>query len=142
MKRNLITAFLALVLFSFSAKAQNNSGWDQVFLTVSGGNILDGVEAWYQQDTCNGANVVYVRFVNTNPYSAQVSWNDGIFTQDEKWDWKLGTSDRKSVVIPAQVGIKGECTPENALTIKLSDFGIALSEFKRYGVQNFTVLGL
>lgn len=142
MKRNIIAAFIAIVLFSFSAKAQINTGWQQVFLTVSGGNIIDGVEVWYQQNICDSADVVYIRFVNTNPFPAQVSWNDGIFTMNEQWDWKMGPSDRKSVVVPPSNTIIGECTPENALAIKLRDFGIAKSEFKRYGITNFTVIGL
>jgi hypothetical protein len=117
----------------------SQSAWEPMFLTVSGNHIVDGVEGWFQPGECNGAPVVFIRFVNTNNSSVRVTWYDGIFTQALEWDKKMKPEDIKSLTVPGQSDQFGQCGTNPLLIITLADFNLGASDFKRYTAQEFNV---
>ena len=55
-----ILLFILFVSFPLFSIGQTNSDWQSIFLTPGGGNIMDGVEASFQVNTCNGEDIIYV----------------------------------------------------------------------------------
>jgi len=127
---------LTLITLSFivsSVSAQN--AWVPIHLTVSGYNTLNGVNASFQQNTCNGQDVVYIKFTNNNNYSVQLSWYNAIFTQDLKWISKEDPADKKTITLAANQSIQGDCADASTavLIVNTIDFIPLVSQFKRYG---------
>lgn len=126
--------FLQLYIF---ANAQNSHQWQNIFLKPTGDNVQDGVAAFYKVDECNGQKVVFLKFINTNNYSVQIEWYDGIFTIDKEWKKFLDADHLKTLNLAPGKEISGECN-DSIMSIKISDF-VNPEKFKRYGTFYFEV---
>ena len=139
--------FSILLFFIFSYRftfANNGQDWQTIYLTPGGGNLMDGVEAYFQLATCNGEQVVYVKFINHNEYSVRLEWFDAIFTQELKWINKDAEENKKSLLIAPKVEAAGKCsgTGSAELIIDLKDFNTDKKEFKRYSAFQLNVLAV
>jgi hypothetical protein len=153
MKKIYSVILLCALIFSFHNKAlaQASSDWAFIGLTVSGINISEGVEAFYQASTCNGKDVIYLKFINHNKYAVKLEWADAVFTQDLKWFYRDNTADKKSITIPANSEVKGECTNSSAVTsgkannfhaelsVEMKDFIADKANFKRYSASDLKI---
>ena len=141
-KIKILIPFFALFSFSvFVLKGQTNSDWQPIYLLVTGGNIIDGVEASFQLNTCNGEDIVYIKFVNHTAKSVKLEWFDAVFTQEIKWINKDKADDKKSLVLGANAEEKGSCLMDSptVLTIKLKDFVEDKKNFKRYSASRLKI---
>jgi len=136
--KKLLLLFLTVtaLLYSADIKAQT-ADWTPIFLTVSGNHIVKGLEGYFQKGTCNNEDVVFVKFVNTNPYPIALTWYNGIFTHEIKWYYNA--DDTKSLTVPAATTAEGICGGEALLVIKLTDFISDPNQFKRYCSVELTI---
>lgn len=116
------------LILSLVVKAQT-SDWTPVFLTPSGNHVVKGVEAYFQQATCESNGVVFIKFVNTNDYAVNLEWYNAIFTQELQWIHR--EDDKKSILIPAATTLNGSCNGELILSVDLSLFVQDPAQFKR-----------
>ena len=118
----------------------NNITWQPMYLTVSGGNQIDGVEGFFAQDMCNSEPVILVKFINHNTYNVNISWSDGIFTSDAKWINKSEIKDIKKITLSAQNEIAGDCSGLSSyLVIKIRDILPEVAKFKRYNASSLVI---
>src|SRR3989304_9864259 len=103
------TILLAAFLFSFHLKSFAQTTWDPIGLDVVGHNTMNGVNASYQQNTCNGQDVVYIKFTNNNNYSVELNWDNAVFTQDLQWISKEDAADKKTIILAANQNLQGDC---------------------------------
>lgn len=137
MKSLLLLFFTASTfLYTTNTKAQSTD-WTPIFLTVSGNHIVKGLEGYFQKGVCNGEDVVFVKFVNTNPYPVALTWYNGIFTHEIKWYYDA--NDTQSLTVPAATTSEGTCGGEALLVIKLTDYITDPSQFKRYCSVELTI---
>lgn len=137
--------FCATVLFvPPQAGAQNNPDWQPIYLLVTGGNTMDGLEASFQINTCNGVDVIYIKFINHNSNPVKIEWFDAVFSQELKWSSKEGLADKKSLVIPAGAEVKGECSNNHypELFVRVKDFVVDKKDFKRYSASQLRVIAV
>jgi hypothetical protein len=142
MKKTLLFFLLFFGLLSITTliQAQNNIKWQPMFLTVSGSNIIDGVEGYFAQDICNSEPVILVKFINKNAYNVNISWFDGFFTADTKWINKNEAKDLKKITLSAQNEIEGDCFVQNPfLIIKIKDVLPSVADFKRYNASSIVI---
>jgi hypothetical protein len=147
MKKRIHLQLLFLILFTFSIgplSADPTSDWQSIYLTPGGGNTMDGVEAYFLLGTCNGEDVVYVKFINHNDYPVKLEWYDAVFNQELKWINKDEEQNKRSVLISSKTEVKGECAMKNypELIIKVKDFVADKKEFKRYSSYRLNVLAV
>lgn len=137
----LLTIFLTV---PHKANAQNNSDWQPIYLQVTGVNTMDGVEASFQINTCNGIDIVYIKFINHNPNAVKIEWFDAVFSQELKWYNKDQAADKKSLVLSANAEAKGACSNNlyPALFVKVKDFVADKKDFKRYSASQFRVVSI
>lgn len=146
MKKRLHLLLLSFILVSFLIKrldAQNND-WQPIYLLVTGANTMDGVEASFQLNTCNGEDIIFVKFFNHNEYPVKLEWFDGVFTQELKWVNKEQPGDKKTITLPARTEVKGDCinNPYPELIIKSKDFVISNKAVKRYSSAQLLVIAV
>lgn len=122
-----------------TVKAQISATWEPMYLTVSGSNLIDGVEGFFTQSTCNSEPVIFVKFVNHNTYDVKISWFDGFFTSDSKWTIKSNPQDLKNITLNAQKEISGNCSSDPNLVIKIKDALPNASSFKRYNASSLII---
>ena len=103
---------------------------------------MDGVEASFQINTCDGKDVVLIKFINHNLNPVKIEWFDAVFSQELKWYNKDQEADKKSLVLPAKTELKGECSNllYPTLVVKLKDFVNDTKDFKRYAASQLKVL--
>ena len=130
-----------MCLHSSIAFSQPGSNWQPIFLTVTGHNMIEGVEAFFQAGKCEkGESVVFIKFINHNAQSVQLEWYDGVFTQELNWINKEGDDNKKSLIISGNKEANGHCSSlEKDLVIKLSDFIKDPNNFKRYAASYLQV---
>lgn len=145
-KKLLLFILLLTAVFSASPKvhAQTNPDWQPIFLDVTGGNKLDGLEASFQLNTCNNEDVVYVKFINHNAYPVKIEWFDAVFTQDLKWVNEERVALKKSLTLPANGDATGECAKNSypELLVKMKNFIPGKKDFKRYSASQLTVIAV
>ena len=146
MLSKILLAAVFLFSFEFRSVAQTTppsgqAGWNPIGFNVSGtNNTVNGVTVYYQLSTCNGEDVVFVKFVNNNNYSVNVEWYPAVFTQEHKWIKKETLQDKKSVTLNQTSALEGDCSGTKPETvIRLSDFSIKKSDFFRYSTSNIAV---
>lgn len=135
MKKNLL--YLAFSFFLFSGiKAQTNENWQGILLSTDGTNALNGVKAYYKVAACNNNEVIMLKFVNTNSYTVKAGWKDMIITKNNN---KLtGNNTQDSLTLAPHAEIAGDCSGNNTeLTVKLSDFGTDIYDFKTFLATGF-----
>lgn len=137
----LLTIFLTV---PHKTTAQNNSDWQPIYLQVTGVNTMDGVEASFQINTCNGADVIYIKFINHNAKPVKIEWFDAVFSQELKWHNKDQAADKKSLILSANAEVKGACSSNlyPALFVKVKDFVADKKDFKRYSASQFKVVSV
>ena len=145
MKRVFSAKLFAFVFVLFVYRisfAQMTSDWQPIYLTVGGSNTVNGVSAFFQINICNGADVVYIKFINQNNYPVKLQWYDAVFTQEKKWVNKENPSEKKSLTLNAGSEVKGECSANNSaeVVVPLKDFIDKAENFKRYTASHFEVL--
>lgn len=137
---------LLLILFFFSnlrLDAQTND-WQPIYLLATGANTMDGVEASFQLNTCNGEDVVHVKFINHNEYAVKLEWFDDVFTQELKWINKEQAGNKKSITLAAKAEAKGACLNNShpELIIKVKDFVATKKDFKRYSSSQLMIVAV
>jgi len=137
MKKLLLLFLTFTTLLSNTDTKAQSTDWTPIFLTPSGNHIVKGLEGYFQKGTCNSEDVVFVKFVNTNPYPVALTWYNGIFTQEVKWYYNA--ADTKSLTVPAATTAEGTCGGEALLVIKLTDFISDANQFKRYCSVELTI---
>jgi hypothetical protein len=137
MKARIILILTVAILWPAAIMAQQPTTWTPIFLDPKGGNLSDGVEAWFQQGTCGNDAVVFVKFINTNEFPVSVQWYNSVFTTELKWINK--EKEIKTLKLEARAALAGSCESESVLVIKLSDFISDPSQFKRFTSTNLTV---
>ena len=143
-KLHLSVLLFILILSSLHKVGAQTIDWQPIFLQVTGVNTMDGVEASFQINTCNGEDVIYIKFINHNKYNVKLEWFDAVFSQELKWINKDQASDKKSLVLPAYKEAKGECSsklyPE--LIVKSKDFVADKKDIKRYSTSQLKVIAV
>jgi hypothetical protein len=147
MNNKMIFFILLLGVISFAPvkmHAQTKSEWQPIFLLVTGGNTMDGVEASFQINTCKGEDVVFVKFINHNAYPVKLEWFDAVFTQEQKWVNEERVSAKKSLTLPANSEAKGECANNSypILLVKVKDFVPSKKDVKRYSTSQLKVIAV
>ena len=137
----LISLFISV---AYQVHAQSNTEWQPIYLTPGGGNTIDGVEASFQVNTCNGEDVIYIKFLNHNEYAVKLEWFDAVFTQELKWINNEQPDEKKSLQLIANKEIVGKCSnnlyPE--LVIKVKKFVAEKKDVKRYLVSRLIVISV
>lgn len=139
-----IFLFALILAVPYKVHAQTISDWQPIYLLVTGGNIMDGVEASFQVNTCDGEDVVYIKFINHGAKPVKLEWFDAVFTQELKWINKDQAAAKKSLLLPAKAQVKGDCstTLNPELIIKLKDFVANKKDFKRYSASQLRVVAV
>jgi hypothetical protein len=137
----LLLSFFTLVFSSVNLFSQDKNSWQPMYLMVSGANVMDGVEANFQLNTCGVDDVVYIKFNNSNSYDVKLEWYDAVFTTDLKWVTKNGEGNKKSLILSKKNELKGACVDNKqaVLVVKLSDFIGNKENFKRFHTSELTV---
>ena len=137
----LISLVFAIYFLPHQASAQSKQEWLQIYLNIVGDNKMNGVEASFQVNTCNGEDMIYIKFVNQNDYPVKIEWFDAVFTQASTWINKEKNSDKKSLILAAKAEAKGECFkklyPE--LCVEEKVFVADKKDFKRYMANQLMV---
>ncbi|MEW6469235.1 MAG: hypothetical protein AB1458_09935 [Bacteroidota bacterium] len=128
---------LVLLLASFISAQSQTLQWTPIFLNPKGDNLVDGVEAYFARGTCDGKEVVFIKFINHNSYNVKISFYDAVFTQDIKWVNKQET--QRTIEIASKSEAIGQCGQEAHLVVDLATFISSAEEFKKYCSAGFTV---
>ena len=139
MKKKLLFTFIfSAIISSLTCFGQNegSTDWEHIYLQVAGHNEVDGVYAWFKESSCD-EDVVFLKFKNTNDKAVNVSWYGGVFKSDLTW---VDHSDLTyNFEISANSEVEASCVNENSLLVKLNDYSVKSSEFKRFTTKDFTV---
>lgn len=137
----LILLLVLIISSNIRVDAQTNK-WQPIYLLVTGANTMEGVEASFQLNTCNGEDVIQVKFINHNEYAVKLEWFDGVFSQELKWVNKELAGDKKSITLAAKAEAQGTClnnsNPE--LIIKIKDFVASKKDVKRYSSSQLLIV--
>ena len=115
------------MLLACFSKAQSNGNW-QPLSFISGTNSINGVEAYSQATTCNGTEMVLLKFINHNYFAVRAGWKDMAVTKDNQH--LSANTAQDSVSIGANSEVAGTCAGNmTQLALKLSDFGIDMNKF-------------
>ena len=132
-----------MLIFSSPQKmhAQSDPDWKLLFLDIAGHTIINGVEVFSQVNTCKDEDVVFLKFINHNSHEVTVKWLDAVHTNDQKWIKKDQEADKKSLVIEANLEIKGDCSTTNytQCIVKLKNFIDKQSNYNEYAIYHFEV---
>ena len=143
-KLHLSVFIFILILSSLHQVGAQTNDWQPIFLQVTGVNTMDGVEASFQINTCNGEDIIYIKFINHNENTVKLEWFDAVFSQELKWINKDQALNKKSLILPAGKEAKGECSgkiyPE--LIVKIKDFVADKKDFKRYSASQLKVIAV
>jgi hypothetical protein len=139
LKYNVLSIFI--LFYVTSVFAQSNSNWSPIGLSVSGKNMQNGVEAFYQLSKCNNEDVVFIKFINNNANAVVVEWNDAIFTKALQLQNNQKGNNKKTLTIGANKVIFGDCSSKSQpeLTVKVHDFINNIADFKLFKVTSFQV---
>ena len=137
----LISLVFAIFFLPHQANAQSKQEWQPIYLNIVGDNKMNGVEASYQVSTCNGEEMIYIKFVNSNNYPVKIEWFDAVFTQASTWINKEKDSDKKSLTLAAKAEAKGECSKKLylELCVQQKNFIVDKKDFKRYMTDQLMV---
>ena len=125
----------------FISKSFAQTTWNPIGLSVSGNNTMNGVDALFQLNTCNGEDVVFMKLVNHNSYAVTVEWYPAVFTNDLKWIKKENLSDKKSIALDPNSEVASDCSGANPMMMNLlKDFSVVASNFMRFGTTNFVII--
>lgn len=140
-KLQLLSLVLVMIVSSNLRMDAQTTDWQPIYLTAGGGNLMYGLEASFKSTSCNESDVIYVQFINHNAYPVKLEWFDAVFTQELIWIKKDQVNDKRSLTVPANSKLEGNCSnnthPE--LSIKVKNFVPDLKAFKRYSAYNLTV---
>jgi len=135
----LVSIFL-YTLISLSAQSQSEPIWEPAGIAVSGSNIQQGIEVLYSVTYCNNNKVIFLKMMNHNKQTAIIEWTDAIFTHDMQWKEKNADQGKKTIIIPAQSELSGECSqPESTLIVLINDYLEDETFFNKYRPKNFRV---
>ncbi len=81
------------------------------------------VDVLYQLSTCDGTDVIFVRFVNRNNYPVRIVWKEAFDTQVEKNT--LGKGVEKSMLLPVGETVNTDCNRDQLPECKISAKQIA-----------------
>jgi hypothetical protein len=135
MKR--ITFIIALAVASFTFKAQQAGTWQNAILRSDGRVQMDGVQAFCQKTTCNGEDVVLVKFVNNNNYKVRITWVDAIWVKGV-WYYPKNNAE-KVMVLDANSNTVGQCGGEEKLSVKITGIIENPADFGHYTVSGLAI---
>lgn len=140
----LILLFVLIFCSSSRMNAQSDADWQPIYLQVTGHNMMDGVEASFQVRTCNGEDLIYIKYINHNDYAVKLEWFDAVFTQALKWINKEQAADKKTIQLAAKEEAMGKCSNNlyAELIVKVKDFTADKKDFKRYSASRLLVSGV
>lgn len=125
-------SFLLSALFVFFiafSKAQTNSAWTPVLISMDGTNSYNGIELNYQLTKCGNDDVLLLKLTNTNSFAVKAHWINVIKTKDGKELY--GNSKLSTVTLGANAENSGNCKGKpTELKINLTDFGVKASDFE------------
>jgi hypothetical protein len=113
---SLIAAFFVLFSSQNIQAQSERSKWTPA-KTVSDVDVL------YQLSTCDGVDVIFVRFVNRNPYPVRITWKEVFDTQMEKNI--VGKGLEKSLLLPVGETVNTDCNQDQVPACKISAKQIA-----------------
>lgn len=124
--------------------AQSGAEWQPIYLQVTGHNTMDGVEALFQLNSCNGEDIISIKYINHNDYAVKLEWFDAVFTQELKWINKEQAGDKKTIQLAAKEEAIGKCSNNlyAELIVKVKDFTADKKDFKRYSASRLRVSGV
>lgn len=137
-----ITSFLALLMLvsiQVGLAFNHPDDWQPIFLTPGGGNTVEGVEANFKLATCNGEEVVFIRFINHNEYSVTLEWYDAVYDKEMKFIGRTDENIKKSLKVLAKTELKGECGAYSELVIKVKDFVQGKDDIQRYYASDLNI---
>ena len=137
MKTKNVFLLLCFVFFFQYSFSQENNNWEGVKLKASGLNEISGIEAFYKISECEGKKVVIIKFVNTNNFSAELSWFDAVFTDEKQWIIH-DQGEKKKISIQATQTIQGKCNGNKILIVPVNNF-TPVSNFNQYKLFDFEV---
>ncbi len=124
--------FLSVITLCIPLILQAQENWQPMLLTVSGHHEVNGVSAFYQLSDCGDENYILLRFENSNNFAVEVSWYDGVFTQDKQWIRHHGEAAMKKIILEAHSTHFGFCGRDSLLKVLLKDFIPDKSSFYQY----------
>ncbi len=137
---HVLVSICLYTLISLSAQSQSEPIWEPAGIAVSGSNIQQGIEVFYCVSHCDNNKVLFLKIINHNKQTAIVEWTDAIFTHDMKWKEKDADQGKKTIIIPAQSELSGECSqPESTLIVLINDYLEDATFFNKYRPKNFRV---
>jgi hypothetical protein len=117
-----------------TSKAQTSGTWNPLWLSST--NMFKGVEGFYQLTTCNGKQMVLLKFVNHNNYAIKAGWKGTVITIDGQQHIEKATTD--SLTVSANSQLAGDCSSNTALlVVNLKDFNFDLATFKAFKATDF-----
>jgi hypothetical protein len=143
MKKYLLLFFLILLIQYQTSLAQSTDNWEPIGLTLTGNNIQQGVEAFYNIAECNGEYFVVIKFINHNDENVLLKWEDEVFTKNREWVQNIHENTQKSITLQSGSTILGDCTNQNdVLVIKIKDFVAEFSDFYKYRTNSLQITTL
>src|SRR6266498_1174437 len=103
-----LTYILAFTIAALTFKAQQAVTWKNAILRSDGQSQLEGVQSFCQKTTCNGEDVVLIKFVNNNNYKVRVEWTDAIWVKGV-WYYAKNAA-KKVLVLDANSTTVGQCS--------------------------------
>jgi len=124
--------------------AQSGADWQPIYLQVTGHNTMDGVEALFQLSSCNGEDIISIKYINHNDYAVKLEWFDAVFTRELKWINKEQAADKKTIQLAAKEEAMGTCSNNlyAELIVKVKDFTADKKDFNRYSASRLWVSGV
>lgn len=95
------------VVKSVALQNEEKSGWQPFKLAVDGNNVQNGVFFFSQKSDCNSRQVAFLKLVNSNTYSVNVSYRIS------------AESPTVNIKLPALETIEGSCSSTDANLLKL-----------------------
>jgi hypothetical protein len=131
MKKIVFTAFI-MVLCSLSGYSQS---WSDALIRADGKKNLDGVEALYSKTTCNGEDVLLIKFINHNNYDVKLMWINAAYSKGE-WIYAI---EQSKFEITSDTEISGSCDSNNMLFVKIKSILSNPQDFEHFSVSGLSV---
>ena len=131
MNKHLLRLFTFFLFISIQISISAQGDWKEGFARADGFTEVKGVVIQFQQTTCQGKPVLFLKMINNNNYSVEITWEDAVLNSDDNWV-KNKVSLVKSVILNANENLTGTCEGKlQDLKINLADFSVA-NNFKYF----------
>ena len=132
--------FFTLLFFIYlhtSLNAQTGK-WQEGFARADGFTVVNGVEIQFQQVNCNGNASLFLKLINNNNYTVELSWEDAVLNSNNDWVKNKNTF-LKSVTLNPNEKLEGSCESKlSQLKLNLADFSAA-NNFKYFKAAQLNI---